>query len=347
MGNTVIKGSATMTIPFYEVPTSVPLVGCIAFGLIDRGSNLIQVRPISTCPLSCKFCSTNAGPKSRIRQTEYAVPLDHLVEEFEKIVQFKGRSHIEAHIDTVGDPITYPKIVELVANLRQVEGVETVSMQTHGSTLNTKLMDRLSAAGLTRLNLSLDALEPSLARELADTEWYDVEKIVALMKHIASCTETDLLVAPVWVHGVNDAEMPKIISLAKSIGAGKAFPPLGIQKCERHKRGRRLKKAKWLSWQGFYDQLRGWEKEFGIKLVLKAADFGIHGRLVLPVPYRMLEKVKIEVVGPGWLKGEKLAVTQAKDRSLTLINAGDIPVGAKLKARIMANKHNILIAEPT
>jgi uncharacterized Fe-S cluster-containing radical SAM superfamily enzyme len=343
---TLIKGSAPMDKPVYEIPTSVPLVGCIAFGLIDRGTNLIQVRPISTCPLSCRFCSTNAGPKSKIRQTEYVVPLDYIVDEFKKITDFKGRSHIEAHIDTVGDPTTYPKIAELVAELSQTEGVETVSMQTHGSTLTTKLMDRLSKAGLARINLSLDALEPRLAKELADTEWYDVERIVGLMKSIASDRRLDLLVAPVWVHGLNDAELPKIISQAKSVGAGKTFPPLGIQKYERHKRGRRLKKAKWLSWRAFYDQLRTWEREFNIKLVLKAEDFGIHERPMLPIPYSRFEKVKVKVVGPGWLKREKLAVTQIGDRSLTLLNAEDIPLEAKLKARIVANKHNILIAEP-
>jgi uncharacterized Fe-S cluster-containing radical SAM superfamily enzyme len=332
--------------PLWEIPASFPLVGCIAFGLIDRGTNVIQVRPISTCPLSCKFCSTNAGPKSKIRQTEYTVPLDCLVEEFEKIVSFKGRHNIEAHIDTVGDPITYPKIVELVAQLSQTEGVETVSMQTHGSTLTTRLFDRLSKAGLTRINLSIDALEPRLAEELADTEWYDVQRIVELMKHIASDKRIDLLVAPVWVHNVNDEEIPKIIALTKSIGAGKTFPPLGIQKYESHKRGRRLKKAKWLSWQAFYDQLRSWEKEFNMKLVLKAEDFRIHKRPMLPIPYARFEKVKVEIVGPGWLKKEKLAVTQSGDRSLTLINAEDIPLGAKFKARIVANKHNILIAEP-
>ncbi len=336
-----------MTIPIYEVPDSVPLVGCIAFGVIDRGTNLIQVRPISTCPLSCKFCSTNAGPKSKIRQTEYTVSIDHLVTEFEQIVEFKGRKHIEAHVDTVGDPVTYPKIVELVSCLSEVEGVETVSMQTHGSTLTERLIDRLSDAGLRRINLSMDALEPHLARDLAATEWYDVEKVAELAKHIRSATKTDLLLAPVWVHGINDAEMPKLIGFAKDAGAGKAYPPLGIQKCERHKRGRRLKKAKWLSWQGFYDQLRAWEKEFNVKLVLNAEDFGIHHRAMLPVPYRVFEKVKVEVVGPGWLKGEKLAVTPTRDRCLTLINARDIPLGARVRVRIVANKHNILIAEPT
>ncbi|MGQ9507046.1 MAG: radical SAM protein [Candidatus Bathycorpusculaceae bacterium] len=330
----------------FEVSDSIPLVGCIAFGLIDRGTNIIQVRPISTCPLSCIFCSTNAGPKSKIRQTEYIVPLDYLVEEFEKIVAFKGRHRIEAHIDTVGDPITYRKIVELVSSLSQTDGVETISMQTHGSILNTKLVDALSAAGLKRINLSLDALDSTLAKKLADTEWYDAEKVVELMCHIVSNTKIGLLIAPVWIPGINDEEIPKIISLTRDICGTKFSPSLGIQKYEVHKHGRKVKEAKPLSWKKFYDQLRIWEKEFKVKLVLSPKDFGIHKRVMLPIPYKKHEIVRVKVVGPGWLKREKLAVTAKGDRSLTLINAEEIPVGAKLKARIVANKHNLLIAEP-
>jgi uncharacterized Fe-S cluster-containing radical SAM superfamily enzyme len=330
----------------FEISNNVPLVGCIAFGLIDRGTNLIQVRPVSTCPLSCIFCSTNAGPKSNIRQTEYFVPLDYLVEEFEKLVAFKGRRNIEAHIDTVGEPLTYPKIVELVASLRQVKGVETVSMQTHGSILNEKIVDKLSDAGLTRINLSVDALEPKLARELADTEWYDVGRIVELANYIVSSSRIELLLAPVWIPGKNTDEIPKIIGLAVKFGIGRRFPPLGIQKYEVHKHGRKVKDVKTIPWKKFYGQMKSWEKEFNVKLLLKPEDFGIHKRRMLPIPYKKFETVKVEVVGPGWLKREKLAVTIRGDRSLTLVNAEEIPVGAKLKARIVANKHNLLIAEP-
>ncbi len=330
----------------FEVSRRIPLVGCIAFGLIDRGTNVIQVRPVSTCPLSCIFCSTNAGPKSKIRQTEYVVYFDYLVEEFEKIVAFKGRKRIEAHIDTVGDPLTYPKIVELVSSLRQVEGVETVSMQTHGSVLDEKLVDRLSDAGLTRMNLSIDALDPKLARELADTEWYDVERVVELAQHIALNSKIELLLAPVWIPQKNMDEIPKIIDLAVKLGAGKKFPPLGIQRYEVHKHGRKVKGVKPVPWNRFYEQMRAWEKEFKVKLLLKPEDFGIHKRTMLPVPYRKFETVRVEVVGLGWLKREKLAVTSKGDRCLTLVNAEEIPVGAKLKARIVADKHNLLIAEP-
>ena len=330
----------------FEVDSSIPLVGCIAFGLIDRGTNLIQVRPISTCPLSCIFCSTNAGPKSRIRQTEYIVPLDYLVEEFEKITAFKGKRKIEAHIDTVGDPITYPYIAELVSRISQIEGVEVVSLQTHGSILDEKMLDRLSAAGLTRINLSVDALDPELARKLADTEWYDVKKVIQLIEYITSNTSIDLLLAPVWIPTINDAEIPKIIELAKKVGAGKRFPPLGIQRYEIHKHGRKVKGVRAHSWKYFYARLREWEKEFGVKLVLRPEDFGIHKRRMLPIPYRKYETVKVRVVGPGWLRREKLAVTLNGDRTVTLVNAEEIPVEAKLKARIVANKHNIFVAEP-
>ena len=330
----------------FEIDSSIPLVGCIAFGLIDRGTNLIQVRPISTCPLSCIFCSTNAGPKSRIRQTEYIVPLDHIVEGFERIVAFKGKRKIEAHIDTVGDPVTYPHLVELVSRLSQIEGVEVVSLQTHGSILDEKTVDRLSDAGLTRINLSVDALDPELARKLADTEWYNVERVVRLMEYVTSNTSIDLLLAPVWVPTINDAEIPKIIELAKKIGAGRRFPPLGIQRYEIHKHGRKVKGIRAHSWRYFYARLREWEKKFGVKLVLRPEDFGIHKRRMLPIPYRKYASVKVKVVGPGWLKREKLAVTLNGDRAITLVNAEDIPIGAKLKARIVANKHNIFVAEP-
>ncbi len=340
----MVETSAAHT-ALVKIDESTPLVGCIAFGLIDRGTNVIQVRPISTCPLSCIFCSTNAGPKSRIRQTEYVVALDHLIEEFRNLVKFKGEHGIEAHIDTVGDPLTYPHIAELVHELHQTRGVETVSMQTHGALLNEKLLDKLSSAGLSRINLSIDALDSKLAKSLADTEWFNVDRIVDFAKYIVENTSVDLLLSPVWVPEVNDKEIPKIIKLASEIGAGKKRLSLGTQKYEVHKHGRKVKGVKAMRWKQFYAQLRAWEKLYKIKLVLRPEDFGIHKRFMLPILYRKFEKVKLQVIAPGWLRREKLAVSTQGDRTMNLINAEDIQVGAKVKARIIANKHNIYLAE--
>ncbi|MCS7385945.1 MAG: radical SAM protein [archaeon GB-1867-005] len=319
----------------------IPLVGCIAFGVIDRGTNILQIRPSSTCPLSCIFCSTDAGPKSKWRQTEYFVELDYLIHVVRELVAFKGGRHIEAHIDTVGDPTTYPHLIDLVCKLADIPGIEVISMQTHGTLLNERMIDELADAGLSRINLSIDALNEDLARKIAGADFYDINHITSIAEYISQ-SKIDLLIAPVWIPGINNSEIPKIVEFAKKIGAGKKWPPLGIQKYEYHKFGRKPPGVKPISWYKFYKTLRVWEKELNVKLILKPEDFNIIKLPMLPRPFKRFEKVKVTVVGPGWLKGEKIAT--AKGRVITLVDADDIPIGVKVYARILRTKHNIYIA---
>ncbi|HIE23552.1 MAG TPA: radical SAM protein, partial [Candidatus Korarchaeota archaeon] len=113
-----LRSSRTALVKVSE-RSKIPLIGAIPFGLIDRGTNVIQVRPSSMCPLSCIFCSTDAGPNSRTRIAEYLVDLDYIISYFERLVDFKGIEDIEAHIDTVGDPLTYPHLIELIRRLKR------------------------------------------------------------------------------------------------------------------------------------------------------------------------------------------------------------------------------------
>ncbi|MEM1538445.1 MAG: radical SAM protein [Candidatus Nezhaarchaeales archaeon] len=321
---------------------AVPLVGCIAFGVIDRGTNVLQVRPTTLCPLSCIFCSTDAGPRSRRRATEYVVELDCLLDTFREVVAMKGCSKIEAHIDTVGDATTYPKLVELVHQLSQVPEVSVVSMQSHGALLTEKLAERLDAAGLSRLNLSIDSMDPELARTLSGTPSFDVMKVLEVAEYITSSLKMDVLLAPVWVPGVNDGDLPRIIEFAKRIRAGKRWPPLGIQKMEVHKYGRRPKGVKPMSWFKFYNSLRELEAIYGLKLILNPRDFGIRKERKIPPVFKKFEKVKVEVIAPGWLKGEALGV--ARSRLVTIVGAEGVEIGSKVNVRMLETKDNLYIA---
>ncbi|PCN50357.1 molybdenum cofactor biosynthesis protein MoaA [Candidatus Geothermarchaeota archaeon ex4572_27] len=327
-----------------RIPDDVeaPLLGCICFGIIDRGTNVLQVRPTTICPLSCIFCSVDSGPKSRSRQAEFVVSPDYLLEAFREAVKVKGEHGIEAHIDTVGDPLTHPKIVDIVQGLASTPGVEVVSMQTHGALLTERLAEELADAGLSRVNLSIDALDVELARRLADTPSYDVRRVAEVAEFIARSTRMDVLIAPVWVPGVNDQEIVKIIEFAVRIGAGKRWPPLGIQKMEVHRRGRRPRGVKEMTWYRFYSELRELERRMGVKLVLTPQDFGIHKRPRIPQAFKRFERVKVRVIGPGWLKGEKLG--EARGRAVTLVDADHIRVGSTVSATIIEVKDGLYIA---
>ncbi|HDI53251.1 MAG TPA: radical SAM protein, partial [Candidatus Bathyarchaeota archaeon] len=290
-----------------------PLMGCIAFGVIDRGTNLLQIRPTTLCPLSCIFCSTDAGPRSRSRLAEYVVALDPLLEWVDRVVEYKGREHIEAHIDTVGEPATYPRLIELIQGLADIEGIETISMQTNGALLDEELIGEMAEAGMDRLNVSIHALDEGIARRMVGASNYPLRRILELCEYIVD-VGIDLLIAPVWLPGVNDDEMPRIIEYAKSIGAGRRWPPLGIQRYEPHKRGRRPRGVRAVSWRRFYEELGEMERRYGVKLILRPEDFGIHPRRMAGEPSYPLRRILdlceyiVDVgidllIAPVWLPG--------------------------------------------
>jgi hypothetical protein len=321
--------------------SGIPLVGCLYFGIIDRGTNLLQVRPSSSCNLNCPFCSVDAGPLSRTRITDYEAELDYLMDWVREIAHFKGPG-VECHIDSPGEPMIYPQIVDLVMELKGLKEVTIVSMQTNGTLLDEEGVKALEEAGLDRINLSMQAISPDLARQLAGVSWYDIGRIEKAARAISE-SKIDLLVAPVYMPGINEEEIPKLIKFALEVGAGKKWPPMGIQKFERYRLGRSPKRVKVLNWWKFYNQhIKVWEKEFSVKLILTPKDFGIEKRQMLPMAFRQNEKARVEIRGPGWVKGEKLGV--GRDRVVSVL---DCPVDSGLvNVKIVSAKHNIYVATP-
>jgi len=331
------------------------MIGTRAFGIIDMGTNIIEVRPTSLCPLSCIFCSVNAGPKSHVRWAEFIVENpDMLVEAVREVVRYKSCDRIEIHIDGMGEPGTYHKLTELVQMLRDIPQVKVISMQTRLVTLNEKKIIDLAEAGLDRFNVSVDALDPDLARKLADTPWYNVERVLELIKFTVENTSADVVLTPVWVPTLNDEEIPKIIAWAKENKLGKRWPPVLIQKYVPHKHGRKPT-VPVMDWREFYAKLRELERTFNVKLVPSNEDFDIRRARPVPTVYRKGEVVKVEIIDRGIFVNEYLAVpvkrtgSHLQDRVITVIadpKLEDFLIGQRVRVEIIENKNNIYIARP-
>jgi len=236
--------------------------------------------------------------------------------------------------------------VELVQEITELEEVRTVSLQTHGHLMNERILGELAEAGLSRINLSVDALDPGLAKRLSGTEGYDVERVIANTRYALENTSIDVLLAPVWVHPLNDSELEGLIALAKEMGAGRRSPPLGIQKCEFHRFGRRTKEMRQVSWYTFYGKMRELERKTGMKLVLRSSDFGIKPARTVRSPFRVGEKLMVRVVGPGWLKGESLAMTRDM-RWMVMVVGEELPAGGEVRVRLLRTKDSILVGRPS
>ncbi len=122
---------------------------------IDRfGRNIHYMRISLTdhCNLRCVYCmpeDMTFRPNAEMMQEDEILTLTRLFAElgFDKIRL------------TGGEPTVHPKIVEIVGGIAAIQGIRSVSMTTNGVLL-TKLAAPLAQAGLERVNVSLDTLDP-------------------------------------------------------------------------------------------------------------------------------------------------------------------------------------------
>jgi hypothetical protein len=269
------------------------------------------------------------------------VELEYLMEAVEEIAPFKGPG-VECHIDSPGEPMLYPDIVHLVERLKQIKEVSVVSLQSNGTLLDPDRIRALEEVGLDRINLSIHALEPTKAAYLAGVPWFDIEKVMDAARNIAE-SSIDLMIAPVYMPGINDEDILELIEFALKVGAGKRWPPLGIQKYEHYRLGRSPAKIKAENWWHFYNRtMPDWEKQFSMPLRLTAQDFKIEKRPTIPTVFEKKEKAWVEIRAPGWVQGEQLGV--ARNRVVSVM---DCPVKqGSVRVRIVSNKHNIYVGVP-
>ena len=175
----------------------------------DRYGRTIKYLRLSVtdlCNCRCVYCMGENG----VPRLPHSAILSF--EEIEEIVRAAVSLGVTKVRLTGGEPLVRRGIDELVRRLRGIEGVEELAMTTNGARL-AEYAEALKEAGLDRLNVSLDTLDPEKFRritrigELRDTlDGLDAARRAGF-EHIKLNT--------VLMGGVNDDEIAEIAALAK------------------------------------------------------------------------------------------------------------------------------------
>jgi len=285
-------------IKYIDNKSEIPIMGVDFLGVIDRGTNIIELKPLTLCNLRCKYCFVSSGDYN----TNFVVNSDYLVEKVKEIAKLKGNYDLEIHLAPYGEILLYKELFKLLNNLSEIEGVSTISMQSNGLLLSTEIIKKLKKNHLTRINISLNSLKEVTDCYLCNCAHYDVNKLLKNIYTLLNCN-IQVLIAPVWFPGENEKDIEEIIELVLKLrgeGYSKQQIQIGIQKYLIYKTGRTLKKIKPKSWDYFYLQLSKLEKKYNIKLKLGPRDFGIHKRAcVSTLDLKKDDLVKIKIVSRG------------------------------------------------
>lgn len=277
--------------------SDIPLFGLDFLGIIDRGTNIIELKPLTLCNLKCRYCFVNAGDY----KTDFVVEDRYLLQKVKKLIQIKEPHDIEIHLAPYGEIFLYPHLPQLLTALNKLEGVSTISLQSNGLLLTSSTIKMLENAHITRINISLNTFNKEFAEYLTHCKHYQMD---TLLQNIDLLLDSDInvLLAPVWFPGENDADIEDIIQYVADMraqGYSKADIQLGVQKYLIYKTGRTLKKIRPKTWGYFYQQLSDLEKKYDIKLKLGPDDFGIHPRTLYNLDVHEGEIIPVTIVSPG------------------------------------------------
>lgn len=143
----------------------------------DRPMRDLRISVTDRCNFRCGYCM----PKELFGSDYSFLPREELLS-FEEISRLASIFHslgVRKIRLTGGEPLLRRKVENLVANLAEIKGLE-LSMTTNGSLLADKAQ-RLAAAGLQRVSVSLDSLDDATFMEMNDVE-FPVEKILEGIK---------------------------------------------------------------------------------------------------------------------------------------------------------------------
>ena len=172
------------------------------YGRVHRD---LRVSLTDRCSLRCTYCMPHDFNKWL--PSEILLRTDELIKVIEIAVS-QGISEVRL---TGGEPLLRPDIVEIVARINSIENPPELSMTTNGVAL-AKVAGELAAAGLKRINISLDTLDWERFKRLTFRDRYD-----DVMDGIAAARKAGLApikINTVLMRGINDDEALPLLKWA-------------------------------------------------------------------------------------------------------------------------------------
>jgi cyclic pyranopterin phosphate synthase len=131
-------------------------------GLIDthnRRINYLRISITDRCNLRCRYCM----PKEGVSQFGPSEILSY--EEILRVARLAVKRGISKVRITGGEPLVRKGAIYLVEQLSRLEGIQDLSMTTNALLLQEFAL-ALYRAGLKRINISMDSLDPQKYREI-------------------------------------------------------------------------------------------------------------------------------------------------------------------------------------
>ena len=191
--------------------------------LIDtfgRHVNYVRISVTDRCDFRCVYCMSEDMtflPRAKILTLEELAQI--------------SRAFVELGVEKIrvtgGEPLVRRNIVKLLGDIATLPGLQELTITTNGSQLPL-LADKIRAAGVRRLNISLDSLDPDLFRRLTRTG--ELDKVLRGIEAARQAGFDKIKINAVILKNRNHHEIVPLVAFAVERGMDISFieeMPLG------------------------------------------------------------------------------------------------------------------------
>lgn len=168
-----------------------------------RPVNGIRMSVTQKCNLNCFYCHRE-GEKNR--KTKEMTP-----DEIKKIIEIAAKLGIKRVKITGGEPLIRKDITEIIGKISNIKGIKDVSLTTNGVLL-AEYAEKLRKAGLKRVNVSLDTLNPQKYKKITKHN-YSKQVIEGIVKAV-EVGLNPIKINMVVLKGINDMEIWDMINFS-------------------------------------------------------------------------------------------------------------------------------------
>lgn len=172
------------------------------FGRIHKN---LRISVTDRCNIRCFYC---------MPETVEFLPHRQILsfEEIERIVRIVAATGVDRVRITGGEPLVRSELHKLVSMIRCIDGIVDIAMTTNAILLEGQAQ-RLKDAGLDRLNISLDTLDPQRFQQIARRKGLD--KVLRGIERAKEVGFSDIRINAVALAGITETEIVPLAEFAR------------------------------------------------------------------------------------------------------------------------------------
>ncbi len=172
----------------------------------DRQIDYLRISITDRCNLRCLYCMPGDG---FTRLLEHGQILS--LEEIARVTGISSELGIRKVRLTGGEPLIRRNIATLISYIHEIPKIEEIALTTNGILLAGKVGE-LKAAGLDRVNISMDSLNPEKYAKI--TRGGDIKKVYQAIEEVLAEGLHPVKINVVAIKGFNDDEIGDFARLA-------------------------------------------------------------------------------------------------------------------------------------